>query len=50
MKCNPDDAKALYGRGLSKARLGRSGDADLAAAKLLDPDIADKFAREGLSP
>jgi len=49
-KRTPDDAKALYGRGLSKARLDRSGDADFAAAKRLDPGIADKFAREGLSP
>jgi tetratricopeptide (TPR) repeat protein len=50
VKRTPDDAKALYGRGLSKARLGGSGDADFAAAKRLDPDIADKFAREGLTP
>jgi tetratricopeptide (TPR) repeat protein len=50
VKLAPDDAKALYGRGLSKAHLGGGGEADFAAAKRLDPDIADKFAREGLTP
>ena len=35
------DAKALYGRGLAKHRNGDAtgGDADMAAAKALDPDV-----------
>lgn len=48
VKRAPADAKALYGRGLCKMHLGGGGDDDFAAAKRLDPDIADKFAREGL--
>ncbi|MGO9787571.1 MAG: hypothetical protein ACLPL5_12300, partial [Stellaceae bacterium] len=40
----------LYGRGLAKHLKGdkAGGDADMAAAKLAFPDIADKFAKLGV--
>jgi tetratricopeptide (TPR) repeat protein len=43
-------ASALYGRGIAKARLGdaRGGEADIAAAKIIRPAIADEFARYGV--
>jgi len=42
-------ATALYGRGLAKLKKGdRSGDADLAAAKAIRPDVAGDFARLGI--
>lgn len=50
VKLDSREAKAFYGRGLSRVRLGGSSDADFEAAKRLDPAIADKFAREGLTP
>lgn len=45
-----EGASTLYGRGLAKTRLGEAaqGDADLAAARRLQPDIDLKMARIGL--
>jgi Flp pilus assembly protein TadD len=47
---NPREPGSLYGRGL--ARLGQNdpegGRADLAAAKSLDPRVAEEFHRYGL--
>ena len=47
---NPRGPGSLYGRGL--ARLGQNdpegGRADLAAAKALDPGVAEEFRRYGL--
>lgn len=47
----PGNVIALYGRGIARHRTGnqKGGDADIAAAKAIQPDIADKFARMGLS-
>ena len=44
------DAQALYCRGLARHRLGdkQGGDADIAAAKTVNPAIAETFASYGL--
>jgi tetratricopeptide (TPR) repeat protein len=46
----PEGAWTLYGRGLTKTRLGDAaqGEADLTAARKLQPDIDLKVARAGL--
>lgn len=48
----PKFARSLYVRGLSrlKARGAAGGDADIAAAKAIDPKIADEYARYGVTP
>jgi tetratricopeptide (TPR) repeat protein len=48
---NPKLASALYGRGIAKLRNGKadSGNADIAAAKAIDPNIADEFVDWGLT-
>src|SRR5215470_9323016 len=39
-------AESLYGRGLAKRRQGDAvGDADIAAAKAIRPDIVEEYAR-----
>ena len=50
VKSNARDAWALYGRGLAKRRKGDNagGDADIAAAKKIEPNIATVFANMGL--
>jgi len=47
---DPKDADSLYARGISKLRSGdRSGGAaDIAAAKLINPDVGDIWARLGV--
>ena len=47
----PGNAIALYGRGIARRRTGnqKGGDADIAAAKAIQADIAEEFARMGLS-
>jgi tetratricopeptide (TPR) repeat protein len=47
----PGNAIALYGRGIARHRTGnqKGGDADIAAAKAIQADIAEEFARMGLS-
>jgi len=46
---NPKFAGALYGRGLAKQKKGdATADADIAAAKAIQSDIAEKLARYGL--
>jgi tetratricopeptide (TPR) repeat protein len=46
----PDMAKALYGRGLMRLRLGQGeGTADLARADAAEPDTRAYFAQYGLS-
>jgi hypothetical protein len=44
-------ADSLYGRGIAKMKLGdRSGaDADIAAAKTMDANIVEKYARYGVN-
>lgn len=41
-----------YGRGIAKLRLGQkeAGDADLAKAKALDPDLLDRAKKLGITP
>jgi hypothetical protein len=48
----PKFARSLYLRGLSrlKTRDAAGGDADIAAAKAIDPKIADEYARYGVTP
>ncbi len=47
----PGNVIALYGRGIARRRTGnqKGGDADIAAAKAIQADIAEEFARMGLS-
>ena len=42
---------ALYGRGVAKRKKGdvAGGDADIAAAKAIKPDVADWHAKRGVS-
>jgi uncharacterized caspase-like protein len=50
LRINPKHPSALYGRGIAKRRTGNTagGDGDIAAAKLIQPDIADEFASYGI--
>ena len=47
----PRVPESLYGRGLAKRHLGKSadGDADLAAAKAIDPAVQDEFKDYGIT-
>jgi tetratricopeptide (TPR) repeat protein len=51
-KLVPKSAEVLYGRGLAKHRNGDTagGDADIAAAKAIDPKIAETYASYGVTP
>jgi tetratricopeptide (TPR) repeat protein len=50
LKLDPKLAGSLYGRGIAKLRGGDdSGNADLAAAKTIQSDIAEEFARYGVT-
>jgi len=44
IKLDPQDAKALYERGVAKRRTGdeTGGDADIAAAKAINPDLTNQ--------
>jgi tetratricopeptide (TPR) repeat protein len=48
----PKNAWSLYGRGMAKLKLNRTaeGKADIAAAKGIDPHIADDARKHGLTP
>ena len=48
----PESSATLYGRGLARLRSGNKpgGEADLALARKLDPEIDARFARYGLRP
>jgi tetratricopeptide (TPR) repeat protein len=49
LRINPKLAFSLYGRGLARLKNGdASGEADAAAAKALQPDIAEEYARYGV--
>jgi uncharacterized caspase-like protein len=50
LRINPKHASALYGRGIAKLRIGNSvaGNGDIAAAKLIQSNIADEFERYGI--
>jgi hypothetical protein len=47
LKINPDLSSSLYGRGLVKQQKGdkAGGDADIAAAKKIEPGIAEHFGK-----
>jgi tetratricopeptide (TPR) repeat protein len=51
LKTNPRLAGSLYGRGLAKRKKGdqAGGDADIAAARAIQADIADEFAKYGMN-
>jgi cytochrome c-type biogenesis protein CcmH/NrfG len=50
LKLNPKTASSLYGRGVAKLRKGDSsgGNADIAAAKAIQVNIDEEFARDGV--
>jgi tetratricopeptide (TPR) repeat protein len=51
LKLNAKHPEALYGRGIAKLRKGdAAGNADIAAAKALQGDIAEMFASAGVVP
>jgi tetratricopeptide (TPR) repeat protein len=52
IKLYPKFPPALYGRGLARLKKGdRAGsDADIAAAKVIWPDVAKEFAKHGFEP
>ena len=51
LKINPRLAGGLYGRGLAKRKKGdqAGGDADVAAARAIQADIADEYAKYGMN-
>ena len=51
LKLRPTLASALYGRGVAKIKEGEnaSGEADVSAAKAIKPNVAEEFARYGIS-
>ena len=50
LQLSPKNARALYGRGISSLMRGNKqhGDADIAAAKAIQPNVADEFAQYGV--
>jgi hypothetical protein len=50
LKVHPNTASSLYGRGVAKLRKGDSsgGNADIAAAKAIQVNIDEEFARDGV--
>ena len=48
----PKQASSLYGRGIDKLRMGNKagGEADIAAASAIQPDIADQMRAYGIAP
>ncbi|HLJ20731.1 MAG TPA: hypothetical protein VKU84_11065, partial [Stellaceae bacterium] len=52
LKVRAMNAWSLYGRGIAKLHDGKTlpGQTDLAAAKAIQADIGDQFAKMGLSP
>lgn len=52
LSSEPNFAGALYGRGVARSRLGQMAESqrDIAAAAVLDPNIAAEFASYGITP
>jgi tetratricopeptide (TPR) repeat protein len=50
LKLNPKQASSLYGRGIAKLMSGSSaaGNSYIAAAKAINPGIADEFGGYGI--
>jgi hypothetical protein len=51
LRAAPELASALFGRGLAKLKQGDGvgGDADISAAKTIQKNIGDEFARFGVA-
>jgi tetratricopeptide (TPR) repeat protein len=52
LKINPKNAWSLYGRGIDKLRKRENsgGEADIAQATAIWPQVADEFKRRGITP
>jgi hypothetical protein len=52
LRRKPKQAGSLYGRGLAKLKKGDAAgsEADIAGAKAIQADVAEKFARYGVTP
>jgi hypothetical protein len=52
LETSPDMAESLYMRGVIRRRQGNTaeGDADLAAARFLEPQIDRTYVRFGIKP
>ena len=52
LKITPKNPSALYGRGIDKVRMQKApeGQADIAQAIVLSPEIAESFSRRGITP
>lgn len=51
IRLGPNAAESIYGRGRAKLEKGdvTGGDADIAAAKAISPNVAGNFARHGIA-
>jgi tetratricopeptide (TPR) repeat protein len=51
LKLNPKLSCSLYGRGVAELKKGNiaAGNADIAAARSIEPDIADRMAALGVT-
>ena len=51
LKVDPDRARALYGRGLARARNGQgpAGIADMSTASGIQPNISNEFTKYGVN-
>ncbi len=52
LKITPKNPSALYGRGIDKVQMQKApeGQADIAQAIVLSPEIAESFSRRGITP
>jgi tetratricopeptide (TPR) repeat protein len=52
LKIEPKSARALYGRGIAKARMNKKteGDEDIAAAEKLAPKVGERYRHYGIIP
>jgi tetratricopeptide (TPR) repeat protein len=52
LKIEPKSARALYGRGVAKARMNKraEGDEDIAAAETLAPHVGERYRHYGIIP
>jgi len=52
LKLMPRSASALYGRGVAQSRkhLAKEGAADIEAARVIDPQLPQRYQRFGIAP
>lgn len=52
LKLMPKNARALYGRAVAESRQGKKAEsaADLSAAQVISPKVAERFERFGIAP